>query len=143
MPSKNHVTVMGHLGKDPEVRQLPNGDQVCNMSIATSEKWKDKNSGEQREKTEWHRVAVFIQGLIPYIQEWGKGDLVEVEGKLETKKWTDQQGIERYSTEIMVKPYGGEVRWLRSPQGGGQQQAQQPAQQTTPQDEQLEEEIPF
>lgn len=111
--SVNKAIIVGNLGRDPEIRSMRSGDRVANLSIATSENWKDKNSGEKREKTEWHRVCVFNQGLINVIeQHLTKGCKVYIEGKLETRKWTDQSGVEKYSTEITVKPFGGELTIL-------------------------------
>lgn len=147
MPNKNKVNVLGHLGKEPDIRTLPGGDRVANFSIATSEKWKDRQSGEQKEKTEWHRCVCFIQPLMDFIQEWKKGDLVEVEGKLETRKWQDQSGMDKYTTEVVVRPFGGEVYWMRSAnQSGPPQQGQASAPPPQPEPEQQDEpedEIPF
>ena len=115
-PTQNKVTIRGYLGQDPEVRHFQNGGQVANMSVSTSEGWKDKQTGEWREKTEWHRVAVFNKAHIDYIQRnaVSKGDMVVVEGKLETRKWQDENGNDRYSTEITVRPFGGEFTVIRT-----------------------------
>lgn len=99
----NNAQIIGHLGRDPEVRYLPSGEAVANFSIATTEKWKDKNTGEQREETEWHRISVFGR-LAEIVGEYlKKGSLVFVQGKLKTRKYTDGQGVERYSTEIRAE----------------------------------------
>lgn len=111
--------MIGYLGRDPEVRSFANGGKVCNLRVATTEKWKDKASGETRERTEWHSVAVFADHAVRFAENYlRKGSLVMVEGKLETRKWQDQSGQDRYSTEIAVRPYGGEVMGLDRPDGG-------------------------
>ena len=116
----NKATVMGRLGRDPEVRTFQSGDKVCNLSIATSESWRDKNSGEKREKTEWHRVSVFAQGLVRLCeQHLKKGARVYVEGKLETRKWQDQSGQDRFSTEIVLRPYDAKLQIIDWPQQEG------------------------
>lgn len=100
MPSLNKVTLIGHLGRDPEARTMSNGDKVVNMSIATSERWRDKASGETKEKTEWHRVTIFNDRLADVAEKYlRKGSSVYLEGQLQTRKWTDQQGQEKYTTE--------------------------------------------
>jgi single-strand DNA-binding protein len=127
--SLNQAQIIGHLGKDPEVRYLPSGEAVANFSIATTEKWKDKATGEPREKTEWHRISVFGR-LAEIVGEYlKKGSLVFVQGKLETRKYTDAQGVERYSTEIRaetMKMLGGRQEGERSaPQRQAAPQRQQ------------------
>lgn len=117
--SVNKVIIIGNLGRDPEVRAMQSGDEVCNLNIATSERWKDRNTGEQREKTEWHRVVIFNQPLVKIAQQYlQKGSKVYIEGQLETRKWTDQDGNDKYSTEIVLRPYKGELAMLDS-RGGG------------------------
>lgn len=129
MASVNKVMLVGNLGRDPEVRQFQNGDKVCNMNVATSERWKDRASGEQRERTEWHRVAIFgaLAGVCErYLR---KGSKVYLEGQLETRKWQDQSGNDRFSTEVVLRPYRGTMVMLDgrpggdagapAPQGGG------------------------
>lgn len=102
--SMNRVTLVGNVGKDPESRSFGNGGKVVNLSIATSESWKDKQTGERKEKTEWHTVAVFTEGLVGIVERYvTKGAKLLVEGKLQTRKWQDQQGTDRYSTEIMLQ----------------------------------------
>lgn len=117
--SLNKVMLIGNLGADPEVRSFQNGGKVCNLRIATSEQWKDK-SGERQERTEWHTVAVFQEGAINFAEQYlRKGSKVFVEGQLQTRKWQDQQGNDRYSTEIAVRPFNGQLTSLDSPGGGG------------------------
>lgn len=110
----NKVTLIGFLGADPEVRSLNDGARVTNLRLATSESWKDRSSGERRERTEWHRVTLWGDGIANYLAYACKGTLVMVEGKLETRKWTDSEGHDRYSTEIVVNQKGGgQVKILR------------------------------
>jgi len=117
--SVNKVILIGSLGADPEVRSFQNGGKVANMRIATSQAWKDKNSGEKKERTEWHTVAVFAEGLVGIVEQYlSKGSKVYIEGQLETRKWQDQSGADRYSTEIVLRPYAGTLVML-SGQGGG------------------------
>ncbi|GGB36319.1 hypothetical protein GCM10011502_06720 [Oceanisphaera marina] len=118
----NKVILIGHLGQDPEVRYLPNGNAVANITLATSETWRDKQSGEQKERTEWHRV-VFFGKLAEIVGEYlRKGSQVYVEGRLQTRKWQDQSGQDKYTTEVVVD-MGGTMQMLGGrPQGGGQQQ---------------------
>ncbi len=119
--SVNKVMLIGNLGADPEVRSFQNGGKVCNLRIATSERWRDKATGENRERTEWHTVAIFNERLADLAQQYlRKGSKVYIEGKLETRKWQDQSGQDRYSTEVVLRPYGGEMTFLDSrPEGGG------------------------
>ena len=120
--SVNKVILVGNLGRDPEVRAMQNGDKVCNPSIATSERWKDRNSGEMQERTEWHRVVMFDQRLVDVAEKYlKKGSKVYIEGQLQTRKWTDQQGVEKYSTEVVLQRFRGELTMLdtRSGSGGG------------------------
>jgi single-strand DNA-binding protein len=110
MASLNKVTIIGNLGKDPEIRNFQNGDKVAEFSVATSESWKDKATGEKKERTEWHNVSVTNQGLIKVIEGYvKKGTKLYIEGKLETQKYTDKSGVEKYSTKIMLKPFNGEI----------------------------------
>lgn len=118
--SLNKVTLIGNVGKDPEIRSMQDGREVASFSLATSDFWKDKNTGERRERTEWHRVVVFAQPLINLIKSYiNKGSRLYVEGALQTRKWTDQQGVERYTTEIVLQGYGGSIVMLDSKGGGG------------------------
>ena len=117
--SVNKVTLLGNLGRDPEVRSTQEGMKIVNLSIATSERWKDRNSGEQREKTEWHRVVIFNENLARIAEQYlRKGSTVYIEGQLQTRKWTDQQGVEKYTTEIVLQRYRGELTLLGSRQEG-------------------------
>ncbi|MGR3436414.1 MAG: single-stranded DNA-binding protein [Shimia sp.] len=121
--SVNKVILVGNLGRDPETRTFINGGKVCNLRIATSETWKDRNSGERQERTEWHSVAIFNENLARLAEQYlRKGSKVYVEGKLETRKWQDQSGQDRYSTEVVLRPYNGELTFLDGrdgAQGGG------------------------
>ncbi len=117
--SVNKVILVGNLGRDPEVRTFQNGGKVCNLRIATSERWKDRNTGEQREKTEWHSVAIFQEGLVRVAEQYlRKGSKVYIEGQLQTRKWQDQSGADRYSTEVVLQGFGGTLVML-DPRGGG------------------------
>jgi len=118
--SVNKVILIGNLGRDPEVRSFQNGNKVCNLRIATSETWKDKNSGERKERTEWHTVAIFNDGLVRIAEQYlKKGSKVYIEGQLETRKWQDQSGADKYSTEVVLRAYGGTLTMLDGPTGGG------------------------
>jgi len=118
--SVNKVILIGNLGRDPEVRSFQNGGKVCNLRIATSENWKDKNTGERREKTEWHSVAIFQEGLVRIAEQYlRKGSKVYIEGQLQTRKWQDQSGQDKYSTEIVLQGYGGTLTMLDGRDGGG------------------------
>lgn len=120
--SVNKVILIGNLGRDPEVRSFQNGGKVCNLSVATSENWKDRQTGERREKTEWHRVAIFSEPLVNVAERYlKKGSKVYLEGQLETRKWTDQSGVEKYTTEVVLRPYRSELTMLdgRGEGGGG------------------------
>lgn len=118
--SVNKVILIGNLGRDPEVRSFQNGGKVCNLRIATSENWKDRNTGERREKTEWHTVAIFNEGLVRIAEQYlKKGSKVYIEGQLETRKWQDQSGADRYSTEVVLRNYGGTLTMLDGRDGGG------------------------
>ena len=112
--SVNKVTLVGNLGRDPEIRAMQNGDKIVQLSIATSDRWKDKNTGEQREKTEWHRVVIFNDPLGKIAEQYlKKGSTVYIEGQLQTRKWTDQQsGQEKYTTEVVLQRYRGELTLL-------------------------------
>ena len=114
--SVNKVTLVGNLGRDPEVKAMQNGDKIVQLSIATSDRWKDKSSGEQRERTEWHRVVIFNDALGKIAEQFlKKGSTVYLEGQLQTRKWTDQQsGQEKYTTEVVLQRYRGELTLLGS-----------------------------
>jgi single-strand DNA-binding protein len=108
--SVNKVILVGNLGNDPEVRNLPSGGKVVNLSIATSERWRDRNSGEQREKTEWHRVVIFSEGLARVAEQYlKKGSKVYIEGQLQTRKWQDQSGADKYSTEVVLQNFNSSM----------------------------------
>lgn len=121
--SVNKAIIVGNLGRDPEIRSFSNGGKVCNLSVATSETWKDRNSGERREKTTWHSVAIHAEGLVGIAEKYlRKGSKVYLEGQLETRKWQDQSGQDRYTTEIVLRPYNGTLTLLdgrRDGEGGG------------------------
>ena len=120
--SVNKVILIGNLGADPEVRNFQNGGKVCNLRIATSETWKDRNTGERRERTEWHSVAIFQEGLVRIAEQYlRKGSKVYIEGKLQTRKWQDQSGQDRYSTEVVLQGFDGTLTMLDGRgEGGGQ-----------------------
>lgn len=121
--SVNKVIIVGNLGADPEVRKFQNGGSVCNLRVATSENWKDKNTGERREKTEWHSVAIFSEGLTRVAEQYlKKGSKVYLEGQLETRKWQDKEGNDRYSTEVVLRNFNSSMVMLdgRSGSGGGE-----------------------
>ncbi|MEM7239693.1 MAG: single-stranded DNA-binding protein [Pseudomonadota bacterium] len=121
--SVNKVILIGNLGAEPEVRSFQNGGQVCNLRLATSETWKDRNTGERRERTEWHTVAIFSDGLVRVAQQYlRKGSKVYIEGKLQTRKWQDQSGNDRYSTEVVLQGFDGTLVMLSgqpAERGGG------------------------
>ena len=118
--SVNKVILVGNLGKDPEVRRMQDGRPVVNMSVATSESWRDKATGERKEKTEWHRVVIFNEGLAKVAEQYlKKGSKVYLEGQLQTRKWTDQQGVEKYSTEMVLQGFNSSLTMLDRAGGGG------------------------
>ncbi len=120
--SVNKVIIIGNLGRDPEVRTFQNGGKVCNLRIATSETWRDKATGERRERTEWHTVAIFQEGLVRVAEQYlRKGSTVYIEGKLQTRKWQDQSGNDRYSTEVVLQGFDGKLVMLGGRGDGGQQ----------------------
>ena len=149
--SVNKVILIGHLGADPEARSMSNGDPVVNLRLATSERWKDKESGEKREKTEWHRIVIFDPQLCKVAEQYlRKGSLVYLEGQLQTRKWTDQQGNDKYSTEVVLKRFNSALQMLDSREGGerGNEREYQPSQQEIQQEvrglkRDLDEDIPF
>jgi single-strand DNA-binding protein len=118
--SVNKVILVGNLGKDPEVRRMQNGNPVVNLTVATSDTWRDKASGERKEKTEWHRVVIFSEGLAKVAEQYlKKGAKVYIEGALQTRKWTDPQGVEKYSTEIVLQGFNSTLTMLDGRAGGG------------------------
>src|SRR5579859_5721323 len=120
--SVNKVILIGNLGRDPEIRSTQDGTRIANLSVATSESWRDRNSGERKERTEWHRVVIFNENLVKVAEQYlKKGSKIYVEGALQTRKWTDQGGAERYSTEVVLQRFRGELTMLdgRGEGGGG------------------------
>ena len=121
--SLNKVMLIGNLGRDPEVRSFQNGGKVCNLRIATSESRKDRSTGERKERTEWHSVSIFSEGIVRVAEQYlRKGSKVYIEGQLQTRKWQDQSGQDRYSTEVVLQGFGSTLTMLDGPQGGAQQQ---------------------
>ena len=113
--SVNKVILIGNVGQDPEIRSFQSGGKVCNLSIATSERWKDRESNEQKERTQWHRVVVFNENLINLIEQYvKKGSKLFIEGQLETRKWTDSSGVDKYATEVVLRNFKGELTFLDS-----------------------------
>jgi len=151
MASLNKVCLIGNLGADPEIRTFQNGGKVANLRIATSESWKDKDTGERKEKTEWHTVAIFSEGLVGVVERYlKKGSKVFVEGKLQTRKWQDQSGNDRYSTEVVIQGLSGSLTMLdgkRSDDGGGSDYAQggtpTPTATDSPPLDDIDDDIPF
>ena len=148
--SVNKVILVGNLGKDPEIRRTQDGRPIANLSIATSETWRDKGTGERKEKTEWHRVVIFNEGLCKVAEQYvRKGAKVYIEGQLQTRKWTDQSGAEKYSTEIVLNGYGAVLTMLDGPQSSGDKQgAAKPSYgdvkgKAKPADDDLDDSIPF
>ncbi len=118
--SINKVILVGNVGQDPEIRSTQDGREIANFSLATSESWKDKNSGEKREKTEWHRVVVFSQGLVNIVKSYvKKGSKLYIEGSLQTRKWTDNQGVEKFTTEIALQNFNSVLQILDARERGG------------------------
>ena len=144
--SVNKVILVGNLGKDPEVRRMTSGEPVVNLSVATSESWRDKASGERKEKTEWHRVVIFNKNLADVAEKYlRKGSKVYVEGQLQTRKWTDKDGQEKYSTEVVLQNFRGELTMLdgrggEGGGGGGRGASEAPA---SFQRDEMDDEIPF
>lgn len=136
MSSVNKVILVGNLGDDPDIRTMQSGDKVANLSIATSERWKDKSTGEKKEKTEWHRVVIFNKGLVDVSEKYlKKGSKIYIEGQLETRSW-EQDGQKKYSTEIVLRPFKSELVMLDSRQSDAPMQSQAPV-------DELEDEVPF
>lgn len=133
MASVNKVILLGAVGRDPEVRRMTSGDPVVSLSLATSESWKDKSSGERKEKSEWHRVVIFNKNLAEVAEKYvRKGAKVYLEGSLQTRKWTDKDGAEKYSTEVVLQNFNGTLVLLDKPQGGA-----------APSRGEMDDEIPF
>lgn len=146
MSSVNKVILVGNLGNEPEVRNLPSGGRVVNLSIATSEKWRDKATGEQKERTEWSRVVIFSEGLCKVAEQYlHKGSKVYLEGQLQTRKWVDQAGVEKYSTEVVLQGFNSNLTMLDGPAKAQNEydQTQQPARRPAPAPSFDDESIPF
>ncbi|MDE1905520.1 MAG: single-stranded DNA-binding protein [Rhodospirillales bacterium] len=147
--SKNKVTLLGRVGIDPEIRTVSNGNRVASFSLATSDTWRDSNSGERVERTEWHRIVVWNQGLVKVVEKYvTKGSLIDIEGKLRTRKWVDNAGNERYTTEIHLENYAGELLLLESASGNRQNRREEDREMAgagarPPVDEMDRDEIPF
>jgi len=147
--SVNKVILVGNVGQDPEIRTTQDGREIANLSIATSESWKDKTSGEKKEKTEWHRVVIFSQGLVGIVKNYvKKGSKLYIEGSLQTRKWTDNQGVEKYTTEIALQNFNSTMQLLDSRGGGSYDQGSSSAASTAKPNSNIEveesdDEIPF
>jgi single-strand DNA-binding protein len=142
--SVNKVILVGNLGKDPEVRRMTSGEPVVNLSIATSESWRDKASGERKEKTEWHRVVIFNKNLAEVAEKYlRKGAKVYVEGQLQTRKWTDKDGAEKYSTEVVLQNFRGELTMLDGKGGGEGGRSGAGESPVSFQRDEMDDEIPF
>lgn len=138
MSSLNKVTLIGNVVRDPEIKALKSGEEVVNLSIATSQSWKDKQTGERKEKPEWHRVVVFNEHLVDVVKKYvKKGTKLYLEGQLQTRKWTDQNGVEKYTTEVVLQKYRGEIILLSSKENT------EPNQENKPEDNFLDDDIPF
>lgn len=150
MASLNKVMLIGNLGADPEIRSFQNGGKVCNLRIATSETWKDRQTGERKERTEWHTVAIFNDGLVGVVERFlKKGSKVYIEGQLQTRKWQDKDGADRYSTEVVLQGFGGALVMLDGAKSSGGTQSYETQQTTQSQGEtgggydDLDDDIPF
>ena len=146
MASLNRVMLIGNLGADPEVRSMQDGSKVATLRLATSESWKDKASGERKEKTEWHRIVLFNERLVEVAEKFlRKGSKVYLEGQLQTRKWTDQSGVEKYSTEVVLARFRGEIVMLDSRQAAGEAETHDAGGQRSPAKggADLDDEIPF
>ena len=148
MSSVNKVIIVGNLGRDPETRYMPSGDCITNLAVATTDKWKDKASGEQKAATEWHRISAFGKLAEIMGQYLKKGSQVYVEGSLRTRKWTDKDGAEKYSTEVVLQAFGGVLTMLDGPKGGDEQPSRsqeqvKPAKSPSRASDDLADEVPF
>jgi len=151
--SVNKVIIVGNLGKDPEIRSFQNGGRVASFSVATSESWKDKTSGERKERTEWHRISILNEALVGIAERYlKKGSKVYLEGQLETRKWTDKEGKDQYTTEVVLRPYRGELTMLDGASGGrttvtandeGSALGSPASSQNMPNSPELDDQIPF
>jgi single-strand DNA-binding protein len=151
MQGLNKVQLIGHLGKDPEVRSSPSGKKMANLRLATSESWRDKQTGERKERTEWHTVVIFNENLVKIVESYvKKGSKIYVEGKLATRKWQDQNGADRYSTEVVLSDFDGRILLLDGRSGsdqsdGGESRSEAPRQAQPAQSRahEIDDEIPF
>lgn len=142
--SVNKVILVGSLGKDPEVRHTQAGKAIANLSVATSQSWKDQNTGERKEKTEWHKVVIFSEGLAKVAEQYlKKGARVYIEGQLQTRKWQDQQGQDKYSTEIVLQGFNAQLVMLDRANGNGTAAQTQTKKNTTTVQEDMSDEVPF
>ena len=147
--SLNKVLLIGRLGNDPEIKQMQNGKSVARLSVATSENWKDRNSGEKKEKTEWHRVVIFNEGLVNVVQQYlKKGAQIYIEGQLSTNKYTDSNGVEKYSTQIVLQGFNSTLKMLGGGSRTGDSSSDQSSSSSLPSDEisppsDLDDEVPF
>jgi single-strand DNA-binding protein len=150
--SINKVILVGNVGQDPEIRSTQDGREIANFSLATSENWKDKTTGERKDKTEWHRVVIFSQGLVGIVKNYvKKGSKIYIEGQLQTRKWTDNQGIEKYTTEVVLQNYNSSLQLLDSRRDGSASDPYSSNQSNSPSQlnndnisvEEVDDEIPF
>ena len=143
--SLNKVTLIGNLGKDPEIRTTNDGKEIASFSVATSDSWKDKVTGEKKERTEWHRIAVFNEGLVGVIKNYvQKGSKVYIEGSLQTRKWTDNSGLEKYTTEVVLQNYNSTLILLDSKDGSSARSSNaEGSKNTNFEHNELDDEIPF
>lgn len=131
MSSVNRVILVGNVGKDPEIRSTQNGKEIANLTLATSESWKDRNTGERQDRTEWHKVSIFNEGLVNVVKNYvKKGSKLYVEGQLQTRKWTDQAGVEKYSTEIVLQQFGGQIVLLGGKNESASESQSEPTQES-------------
>jgi len=145
--SINKAIIVGNVGRDPEVRSTQDGREIATLTVATSESWKDKSTGEKKEKTEWHRVVIFNDGLVNLVKNYvKKGSKLYIEGALHTRKWTDKDGVERYTTEIVLQGFGGTITMLSSAGGSGSnlsESSDQPKQSSPSNSDPIDDEVPF
>ncbi len=142
--SINKVIIIGNLGQDPEIRQTKDGKEIANFSLATSESWKDKSTGEKKEKTEWHKISIFSQGLVNIVKQYvKKGSKLYIEGALQTRKWTDDSGVEKYSTEIVLKDYNSTLQILNSIEKEVDKHSTEKGNGYAPENNYFNDEIPF
>ena len=143
--SVNKAIIVGNVGRDPEVKSTNDGREIATLTVATSESWRNKASGEKKERTEWHRVVVFNGGLVNVIKNYiKKGSKIYIEGALHTRKWTDKDGVERYTTEIVLQGFGGVIIMLSGSGGSnGEKSVDQPQQSSPGNSESIDDEVPF